>query len=107
VRASDLTDDDIGREFLVTMPVGGAERRRLCFEGFTRRPAEMERADGSAYWLIMRCSPTTPSALRFKTPAGVTFTGVLVRSSSLVWPLEVDYAVTESGEIVESAVKVA
>lgn len=105
MRASDLTDDDIGREFLVTLPVGGSERRRITFEGFTRSPEEMERTDGSAYWLILKCSPTRTSVLRFRTLSGEVFSGVLVKSNSQVWPLAVDYAVSADGDIVETAVR--
>lgn len=107
MRASDLTDEDIGREFLVTMPVGGSERRRVCFEGFTRRPAEMERADGSVYWLILKCSPSARSVLRFRTLSGEEFAGLLVRSNAQVWPLEVEWGVSEDGNIVELGVKAA
>lgn len=105
MRASDLTDEDIGREFLVSLPVGGSERRRVTFEGFTRRPAEMERADGSVYWLILKTSPTSRGVLRFRTLSGEEFSGVLVRSNSQVWALDVEWAVTGDGEIVELGVK--
>lgn len=105
MRASDLTDEDIGREFLVTLPVGGNERRRLTFEGFTRRPLDVARADGSAYWLILLCSPTVRGVLRFRTLSGEEFSGVLVRSNSQVWELDVEWAVSADGEIVELGVK--
>lgn len=107
MRASDLTDDDIGREFLVPMPTGGPDRRRVTFEGFTRRPAEMERADGAVYWMILKCSPTSRGVLQFRTLTGEEFSGVLVRSNSPVWPLEVDYAVSEAGDIVEIGIRAA
>lgn len=105
MRASDLTDDDIGREFLVTMPTGGSERRRVTFEGFTRRPADMERADGTPYWLILKCSPAAQGVLRFRTVTGDEFAGVLVRNNSQVWPLVISYGVSPEGDIVELAVK--
>jgi hypothetical protein len=107
MRASDLSDEDIGREFLVQLPTGGSERRRVTFEGFTRRPDEMERADGSAYWLILKCSPSSRSVLRFRTLTGEEFSGLLVRSNAQVWALDVEWAVTEDGIIVEIGVKAA
>lgn len=105
MRASDLTDEDIGREFLVTMPVGGSERRRVTFEGFTRRPSDVERPDGGPFWLILLCSPTSRGVLRFRTLSGEEFSGLLVRSNAQVWPLSVDWAVTEDGDIVELGVR--
>lgn len=104
MRASDLTDDDIGREFLVTMPTGGSERRRVTFEGFTRRPPQGTAA-AVPYWLILKTGPSARGAMQFRTLSGDVFAGLLVRSNSQVWPLEVEWAVSSEGEIVELAVR--
>lgn len=102
MNVSDLTDEDIGR----TMWVKGTTNpnwMRVCFEGLTSRhleKSEHERQGGSPYWMILMATPQ-PGLLHFKTPSGQTFTGLLVRSTAEVWPVEVDLAVSEHGEIVE------
>jgi hypothetical protein len=107
VRARDLTDEDIGRSFIVPDSTNRG-KKRICFEGVTRRPQDVLADSGgdTPYWMILVCSPI-PGVLSFRTPSGKVFTGVLVRSNSQIWPLEVDWAVTADGEIVELAVRAA
>jgi hypothetical protein len=100
VRASDLTEDDIGRSFLVPCTTGGSDRRRIVYEGTTHRPG------GDAYWIILRSAPIR-GVMWFRTPAGQVFSGVVCRSSAEVFPLEIDWAVTADGDIVETAVRAA
>lgn len=110
MRASDLTEEHIGRSFLVPV-TDGRERRRIVFEGVTKRPdAGILSGGGSAggdpHWLILLCSPT-PGVMWFRTPAGKAFPGVIVRATAVIFPVEVDYAVTADGEIIETAVRTA
>lgn len=107
MRARDLTDEDIGRSFLVEFPTAGLDRRRIVFEGFSRRPKGHEPPAVGIFWMIMKVSPGTDGSLLFREASGQVFHGVLVRSSSQVWPLNIDYAVTETGEIVETACRAA
>src|SRR4051794_21134608 len=103
MRASDLTAEDIGRSFLV-QGSDGRDRRRIVYEGTTHQPVRVD--ESVPYWLILMSSPS-PMLMWFRTPAGQVFSGVVVRSNSEVIPLEVDWAVTEDGEIVETAVRPA
>lgn len=103
MKASDLTEEDIGRSFLVPCTTGGRDRRRIVYEG----RAERTRAElaSDPYWLILLCAPT-PGVMWFRTPAGRVFSGVVCRSSAEIFPLEIDLAVSPDGEIIETAVRV-
>lgn len=101
--ARDLMDEDIGRTFWVQ--VGAAHWERIQFEGLTRRPDETSarRDGGSPYWLILMCSKTRPASqlMYFKTPDGIVFSGIMLRSNAEVWPVDIAWAVSQDGEIVE------
>jgi hypothetical protein len=103
MRVRDLTDDDIGRTLWV---LGTLTRdwQRVTFEGLNRSPADaaVSAAEngGPPYWLIMKCTPAA-GLMQFRTPGGQVFTGLLVRADAEIWPVEVDWGVTESGDIIE------
>jgi hypothetical protein len=37
----------------------------------------------------------------FKTPDGIVFSGIMLRSTAEVWPVDIVWAVSQDGEIVE------
>lgn len=96
---TDLTEDDIGRTLWVKGTMS-ANWVRVCFEGLTAKPVESVRNGGDPYFLILRATPQ-PGLLHFRTPSGDTFAGLLVRSTAEVWLVEVDWAITADGQIVE------
>jgi hypothetical protein len=101
--ARELTDEDIGRTFWVQL--GDQRWERIQFEGLTRRPDESASATngGPAQWLILMCSKTRPGGqlMFFKTPDGIVFSGIMLRSTAEVWPVDIVWAVSQDGEIVE------
>lgn len=101
--ARDLTDDDIGRTFWVQ--AGPSSWERIQFEGLTSRPDEATAATngGPVHWLILMCSKTRPAGqlMYFKTPSGAVFSGIMLRSNAEVWPVDITWAVSQDGEIVE------
>lgn len=103
--AADLTDEFIGRHLWV-QTAGSTDWRRVLFEGSTARPGSAERAaaaavnGGEPFYMIIRCAPGD-GVMTFRTPSGGLFTGILVKSTADVWPVDVIYAVSEDGEILE------
>lgn len=100
MRVSDLDDDDIGRVLWIKGTLS-ANWLRICYEGTVSRPdGETIRNGGDPHFLIVRATPQ-PGLLHFRTPSGTTFTGLLARPDADVWLVEVDWAVSEDGQVVE------
>ncbi len=109
--ARELTPEDIGCHFWVETAAPAVHKwARICFEGFTENSARVAALDEDTeqpYWLIVKCSPGSGNACQFRNGDGSIFTGVLVRARSDVWPVQVDWAVTREGAIVEVAERTA
>lgn len=105
MQASDLTDEDIGHYFWV-QPALGTDWIRICYHGsFAQRPKTLStgsqaRNGGPGYFVVLLCAPEA-GVQAFRTPAGKQVTGVLVRSSSEIWPVSVIFAVDELGNVLE------
>ena len=109
MRVVDLTDEDIGRMMWLQVNSQG-EWSRVCFEGFASTPtsaAKAAKSGGTPYWILVLCSPGTPGAMGFRLHNGQLVTGFIVRSSTDVWFVDVEWAVTKEGEIVELSEKAA
>lgn len=98
--ASELTDEDIGRVFWV--PVSAGIWVRIRFLGFPRRKPLAN--GGWPFILILVAAPTQPGQvlMRFRQGDGGLFQGVMVSSAAEIHPVEIDYAVTDDGEIIET-----
>ena len=95
MQVRDLTDEDIGRCFWLHVQTIG-EWRRVVFEGFTKKPA------ADAHWVLVRVPPSVPGAIELRSmDSGELFRAVICKASEDVWPVQVDWAVTDGGEIVE------
>jgi hypothetical protein len=95
----DLTDDDIGRVFWV--PVATGVWFRVHFLGFPRR-IDPENGGWPA-WIILIAAPTQPgqTLTRFRRLGHPDFYGVMVASAAEIHPVQIEWAVTSDGEIVE------
>lgn len=97
--ASELTDEDIGRAFWV--PVSAGLWVRIIFLGRSQRSSFAN--GGWPFILILKAAPTQQgqTLMRFRQGDGGVFQGVMVASAAEVYPVEIDYAVTADGEIIE------